>query len=78
MEVLLSDLQKCRVEEEGTRLFRTIMPHILSDFNQLLSRSRIGVTVSEEYRLDDGSGSIIIEGEREANGAVQIRGHMGH
>lgn len=48
----------------------------MDDFNGMLMRQKIGVTISEEYRIDDGSGIVVVEGERLANGEVNLRSHL--
>ncbi len=57
---------------EGQRLYQTIIPGILADFLKMYSAASPGRTVKEEYRLEDGSGIIILEADRTA-GPADIR-----
>ena len=76
MDELLCELQERKGTSEGARIYRTILPGILSDFNSMLKNAEIGKTVSEEYRIDDGSGTVWVSGERHADGKTNIRAHL--
>ena len=76
MQELLLELQQRFGNAEGLRIFNTILPGIMGDFNSMLKISGIGVTVSEEYRLEDGSGVIRVQGKRQADGDAIIEAHL--
>ena len=50
-ENLIQKLNALYGEGSGMKVYTTIMPGILSDFQKMLSASAIGETVTEEYRL---------------------------
>lgn len=76
MEELLEELCRRKGEQEGARIYRTILPGIMTDFNAMLKKAKVGTTISEEYRLDDGSEIVILEGERQVNGDINLRSHL--
>ena len=51
--------------EKRNHLINVIFPGILMDFHKMLTKSAEGKEVSEEYRLDDGSMSILLSGIKE-------------
>ena len=71
-ENLIQKLNELYGERSGMKVYMTIMPGILSDFQKMLSSSTIGETVTEEYRLEDGKGIIVMAGKRDASGNVSI------
>ena len=46
-----------------------ILPQITADFYKMLKDAPIGKSVREEYRMEDASMIMILEGKRERNGA---------
>ena len=56
---------------QGFSVYTTIMPGILRDFNQMLQENP-GQTVQEEYRLEDGKGSLFLSGRLLKNGEQEI------
>ena len=59
--------------EKKMHLLSVILPNILMDFHKVLSKAPAGVMTSEEYKLDDGSMSIILEGINEGKGPAGCR-----
>ena len=59
--------------EKKMHLLTVILPNILMDFHKVLSKAPAGVMTSEEYKLDDGSMSIILEGINEGKGSSGCR-----
>ena len=57
---------------KGFGVYTTIMPGILGDFEKLLKKSAKGSQVSEEYRLEDGKGSVYVTGKKLSNGQNEI------
>ncbi len=56
---------------KGMEIYMKIMPGILADFDRMLGRAK-GEQVMEEYRLEDGKGSLYVTGKRSANGQTDI------
>ncbi len=56
---------------KGMSVYMNIMPGILADFDKILGKSK-GSMVTEEYRLEDGKGSLYVTGRRSANGQTDI------
>ena len=71
-EALIRKLNELYGEGAGMKVYATIMPGILSDFQKMLSSSAIGETVIEEYRLEDGKGTIVMTGKRDASGKITM------
>ena len=59
--------------EKKMHLMSVIVPNILMDFHKVLLEAPVGVVTSEEYKLDDGSMSIILEGINEGKGPTGCR-----
>ena len=56
---------------KGKEIFMTIMPGIIADFDRMLSATK-GSLVTEEYRIEDGKGTLYVTGKRSANGQTDI------
>ena len=69
---MIQKLNSLYGEGEGMKVFTTIMPGILSDFQKMLSSSSVGEIVTEEYRLEDGKGTIVMTGNRDASGNISM------
>ena len=65
------ELQKCYGIREGSRVYRTVIPGILVDFLGMLKKAGVNEEVREEYRLEDGRGTIRLSARKTA-GAPQI------
>ena len=50
-----------------------ILPQITADFYKMLKEAPIGEIVREEYRMEDASITIILEGERNRSGSRILR-----
>ena len=50
-----------------------ILPQITADFYKMLKEAPIGKIISEEYRMEDASMTIILEGERGRSGSRILR-----
>ena len=50
-----------------------VLPQITADFYKMLKDAPIGKTVREEYRMEDASMTIILEGERGRSGSRILR-----
>ena len=50
-----------------------ILPQITADFYKMLKEAPIGKIVREEYRMEDASMTIILEGERNRSGSRILR-----
>ena len=59
--------------DKKMHLLSVILPNILMDFHKVLLKAPSGVITSEEYKLDDGSMSIILEGINEGKGPAGCR-----
>lgn len=61
---LEKELQRVYGTVEGSRVLRTVMPGILADFLKMYKKAAAGSTVREEYRLEDGKGTIVLAAEK--------------
>ncbi|MCR5649695.1 MAG: hypothetical protein K6F86_00765 [Lachnospiraceae bacterium] len=72
MEEIIKQLDALYGPGKGLHVYNTIMPGIIADFNKMLASAPAGKEISEEYRLDDGKGSVIIKGKRSSNGETSM------
>ena len=59
-------------KRNGAKVLMTILPGTLTDFQKMLAATAPGKTISEEYRLEDGKGTLTLSGFRTASGSVEI------
>ena len=57
-------------DKKKAHFFTKILPNIVSDFNSMANGRSDGITISEEYKLDDGSFSVFLYGHVKNNNAV--------
>lgn len=69
---IMNTLQEWYGPQRGMKVYLTVMPGIMADFNRMMDR-RPGETVCEEYKLEDGKGSIVLSGWKKQDGTAQIR-----
>ena len=69
---LMEQLKKRYGNKNGTKIYLTIMPGILSDFKKVLAKSEVGETVTETYRFEDGDGAVVVTGSKDASGTFKI------
>ena len=68
---IINQLDEIYGSGKGMNVYTTIMPGILADFDQMLGKAK-GAQVTEEYRLEEGKGSLYVTGKRSANGQTDI------
>jgi len=51
--------------QKGLQVYMTVMPGIMRDFTKMLDQ-RPGEQLREEYRLEDGKGTLILNGSKTA------------
>ena len=67
-EQVLQELIRRYGDAEGNRIFMTVMPSVLADFNGMLQSVPPGKEIRETYRLEDGKGALVLSGMRRENG----------
>ena len=70
MDDIIKQLDQIYGPGRGFSVCNTIMPGILSDFNRMLDQTTVGKEFSEEYRLEDGKGTIHVKGTRQRDGKI--------
>ncbi len=70
---LIEQLESLYGKGKGFKVYTTIMPGILADFNKMLNAAPAGKEVTEEYHLEDGKGVIIMSGHRTADGQITMK-----
>ena len=60
----------------GTKVCMTILPGILADFQKMLAASAPGTKLQEEYRLDDGKGTLLLSGSRDLSGKTDMEADL--
>ena len=77
MEVWMQELNEQiekKIGEQKLPHYQTmILPQITADFYKMLKEAPIGEVVREEYRMEDASMTIILEGERDRSGSRILR-----
>ncbi len=59
-------------ETRGRQVFMTVSPGILADFMKMLKSAPPDKIVTEEYRMEDGTGSVFMKGKKKHDGSVEI------
>ena len=72
MDEIVRELDLVYGPGKGLKTYNTIMPGILSDFNNMLKKTPVGEEISEEYRFEDGKGIIQVKGHRKGSGDVSL------
>lgn len=72
VQKVIDELDSIYGSGSGMKVYTTIMPGILGDFNRMLEGSQKGMTLKEEYRLEDGKAVLYVTGVRLANGQTDI------
>gem|GEM_PF-2169471 len=61
-EEIVKELTHRYGSAEGSRIFMTVMPSVLADFNRMLEKTSGGKQIRETYRLEDGKGTLELKG----------------
>lgn len=69
-EKVLSALKTIYGDSEGIRVYMTVMPGIMADFNKMLDKAKTGEEVREEYILEDRKARIILHGHKDKTGIL--------
>ena len=72
---LEEELGRIYGKTEGHRVYQTIIPGILADFLKMVGKASVGKRVKEEYHLEDGRGTIILETVK-TSGMPDIRAEL--
>lgn len=65
---LREQLNNITDEKTAGHVITRLLPNMLADMKRMARTHRVGDTISEEYRLDDGSLSIILRATVTADG----------
>ena len=68
---IINQLDEIYGPGKGMGIYMNIMPGILADFDRMLKKSK-GAALTEEYRLEDGKGSICVTGRKLSNGQNEL------
>ena len=71
VKAVMAKLEEWYGPGNGFKVYTTVMPGILRDFEGMLG-SHPGSRVTEEYRLEDGKGTLILTGRQLKNGNRQL------
>ena len=76
MQKLTEQIEK-KTGKQGSAHYQTvILPQITADFYKMLKEAPTGKLVHEEYRMEDASMIIILEGERNRSGSRILRAEV--
>lgn len=73
---LLDQLKKKYGTKNGTKIYLTIVPGILSDFKKMLKDAAPDTEITETYHFEDGDGGVIVRGSRAASGEMKIEAEL--
>lgn len=73
MQKLTEQIEKKMGKQKLTHYQTVILPQIMADFYNMLKKAPLGELVSEEYRMEDASMTIILEGRRNHSGSCISR-----
>lgn len=65
---IINQLDKIYGSGRGMKVYMTVMPGILADFDKMLKGTPVGVTISELYNLDDKRCTLSLTGKRTPSG----------
>ena len=65
---IINQLDKIYGSGKGMNVYMTVMPGILADFDKMLKEASLGITISEQYNLDDNRCSLSLTGKRTPSG----------
>ena len=65
---IINQLDKIYGSGKGMNVYMTVMPGILADFDKMLKEAPLGITISEQYNLDDNRCSLSLTGKRTPSG----------
>ena len=68
MQELTEQIEKKVGKKKLPHYQTVILPQIMADFYKMLKEAQNGKHVREEYRIEDGSMTIILEGNRDRSG----------
>lgn len=71
-EAVLSEFRKRYGSAEAMRVYLTVIPPVIADFKGMLEQSVPGTELTEEYRLEDGKGTIRLTGSRRTDGTKHV------
>ena len=57
-------------EKKGPKVCAAVLPGVMGDFRRMLAEAAPDTPVRETYRLDDGSGELVLEGRGTPEGPV--------
>lgn len=76
MNILTGQIEK-KIGKQGLLHYQTvILPQITADFFKMLKEAPLGKLIREEYRMEDASMTIILEGERNHSGSKILRSEV--
>lgn len=75
-QTLLNEFIKLYGSADGTRIFHTIMPGVLSDFSKMLSAGKPGETIREEYTLEDRKATLVLTGKAKEQDLSRVEAQL--
>ncbi len=76
MKKLTEQIEKKTGKQKLLHYQTVILPQIMADFYNMLKKAPLGELVSEEYRMEDASMTIILEGKRDHSGSSISRAEV--
>ncbi len=76
MQELIKQIENRAGAERAVHYQTVILPQIIADFYGMLKDTPIGKPVREDYRMEDASMTIILEGERKRSGSAILKAYI--
>ncbi|MCR5000448.1 MAG: hypothetical protein K6A71_01480 [Lachnospiraceae bacterium] len=76
MQELIIQIENRAGAERAAHYQTVILPQIIADFYRMLKDAPIGKPVREDYRMEDASMTIILEGERKRSGSAILKAYI--
>ncbi|MBR4720092.1 MAG: hypothetical protein IKP31_07615 [Lachnospiraceae bacterium] len=72
MKELINKIRMIAGDDKAAHYETVILPNIVMDFYGMIQRSATGSLVSEEYRMEDNSMKIILNGMKDNKGRCRV------
>lgn len=76
MQELIKQIENSTGAERAAHFQTVILPQIIADYYRMLKEAPIGKPIREDYRMEDASMTITLEGNRNRSGFEILRAYI--